>query len=156
MQMNSIDTTSMHARARFDAIVALLEEAAGQKLNGPIRALHFAEFEAYPDGFERCARKALKRGHTNPIGLLVKMVRDGEHRRHARSAAAGAPAKPLVRALAWAGGDGRMLEPQHQEDILGTFGLDEDERAQVRASISRSLGTAATSSGPGAADGVGS
>ena len=43
------------------------------------------------------------RAHTNPVGLLVKMVgKDGEHRRRTRSSAPEAPRSPVERMLAWA------------------------------------------------------
>jgi hypothetical protein len=129
----------MHAPG-FEEVIAPLERATGQRLNGPPRLLLLEAFEESPEGFRVCATKALRRAHTNPVGLLVKMVvKDGEHRRHERSAAPDAPRTPLERMLAWAEGTAAMLQPEHREEILDEAGLDEEGLAQVRAEIARSL-----------------
>jgi hypothetical protein len=126
--------------ACFDELVAPLELASGWRLNGEHRRLCTQAFEEYPEGFRLCAAKALRRAHTNPVGLLVKMEKkDGEHRRAGRSLAPEAPPTPLERMLSWAGRTAPRLEPNHREDILAESGLDEDEIAAVRAAVVRSL-----------------
>src|SRR5207249_9390877 len=65
--------------ASFDAIVAPLEAAAGKRLNGAGLPACRAAFNENPEGFERVAGRALERASSNPLGLLIRMVRDGDH-----------------------------------------------------------------------------
>jgi hypothetical protein len=80
--------------ASFDAIVAPLEAAAGKRLNGSGRTACLAAFDESPEGFERIAGKALERAQVNPLGLLIKMVRDGDHLEESRPAT---PREPPAR-----------------------------------------------------------
>lgn len=143
MQQDDEIQNCMHASTAFDAVVAPLERATGQGLLGQNRTMLFEAFQDRRDGFARCAAKALGRAHTNPIGLLVKMVKDGEHRRAKRSLASGAPQSPVEVALAWGKSTAPQLEGEHREQVLAEFRLDLDEQAQVRAVIDRSLEDAA-------------
>jgi hypothetical protein len=61
----------------FDEIVAPLE-AGTERLNGSGRGACLAAFNENPEGFARIAGEALERGR-NPLGLLCRMVRDGDH-----------------------------------------------------------------------------
>jgi hypothetical protein len=63
----------------FNAIVEPLEAEAGKRLNGPGRVACLAAFREDPDGFSRVAEDALGRARVNPLGLLVRMVSDGDH-----------------------------------------------------------------------------
>jgi hypothetical protein len=62
----------------FAEIVAPLEVSIGRRLNGSGRILCLRAFEENAHGFAACAGEALRRGRENPLGLLVKMVRDGD------------------------------------------------------------------------------
>lgn len=62
----------------FDAILAPLEARAGRRLNGRGRAACWRAYLEALDGFLGCAADALERG-TKPLGLLVRMVEDGDH-----------------------------------------------------------------------------
>jgi hypothetical protein len=75
----------MHAAAAagFDAIIEPLEASAGKRLNGPGLQLCRAAFRENPDGFQLVAKDAHARALVNPLGLLVRMVRDGDHRQEA-------------------------------------------------------------------------
>jgi hypothetical protein len=63
----------------FTTIVEPLERRAGVRLNGPGLAVCFRAFIDAPDRFPALARDALARGR-NPVALLVRMVKDGDHR----------------------------------------------------------------------------
>jgi hypothetical protein len=65
----------MHEPAEFVEIVGELEVSVGRRLNGPGRKLCLLAFEENERGFHACALEALRRGRTNPLGLLVKMVK---------------------------------------------------------------------------------
>lgn len=83
MEKISVDTSQLVSRAaKFNAIVAPLERISG-KLNGRGRSDCIRAFDENPEGFRLCATQALiqarRRGYANPLGLLVKMVRDGQH-----------------------------------------------------------------------------
>ena len=62
----------------FAEIVARVEVVIGRRLNGPGRLLCLRAFEENEHGFVACVNEALRRGRENPLGLLVKMVRDGD------------------------------------------------------------------------------
>ena len=66
--------------AEFDDIVRPLEARACRRLGEPGRSVCLEAFYEEPDGFRRTVDAALARGNTNPIGLLVTMVRSGDHR----------------------------------------------------------------------------
>jgi hypothetical protein len=70
-----------HASAgdEFSALVSQLESQAAKRLNGPGRSSCLRAFTDNPDGFARCVEEALARGRHSPLGLLVRMVRDGDH-----------------------------------------------------------------------------
>src|SRR5579862_4774015 len=74
------DSETVHAGG-FDAVIAPLERHAGQRLNGRNRVLLQEAHLSHREGFERCASKAMRISSSSPIGLLVKMVKDGDHRR---------------------------------------------------------------------------
>jgi hypothetical protein len=132
----------MHA---FDQVIARLEAAASAPLTGPPRRLCMQAFEENPEGFRRCAERALQRARRNPVGLLVRMVRDRDY-----LLAAGPREKPqrseLERSLQWAEATGRLIPADDVPVFLDTYypGLSESERAQaVRAAITRSPDEAA-------------
>jgi hypothetical protein len=77
----------------FDAVVAPLEavgdDHGSKRLNGPGLDWCLSAFSEAPGGFARCAARAYsrwERGESRrPLGLLCRMVRDGEHRQAQRS-----------------------------------------------------------------------
>lgn len=70
----------MHKEPRdFVELVAPLERAARKRLRGDARDRCLAAFRAAPEEVRILADDALGRAHTNPIGLLIRMVDDGEH-----------------------------------------------------------------------------
>jgi hypothetical protein len=140
MQIDEVEE-GMHASPdSFAAILEPLERATGQRLNGSARTLCMQAFEECAEGFRLCATKALRRAHSNPVGLLVKMVvKDGEHRRAGRSLAPDAPPTPLERWLGWAQRTAPLVAPEDREEILQEADLSSDEREQVRQAIARSL-----------------
>jgi hypothetical protein len=68
----------MQEPAAFAETVAKLEYGAGRRLSGPYRAVCLQAFEQNERGFRACVEAALQRAKQNPVGLLVKMVRDGD------------------------------------------------------------------------------
>lgn len=66
------------------AIVAPLELASRKALTGPGGFICSRGFAENPNGFEAAAARALTKYQLgksyDPLGLLVKMIRDGEHR----------------------------------------------------------------------------
>jgi hypothetical protein len=71
---------STHAEPpEFLALIEELEDFTGRRVRGEARSLFLEEFAKSPGGFARCLRSALHRARLNPIGLLVTMIRDGEH-----------------------------------------------------------------------------
>jgi hypothetical protein len=65
----------------FHAIITPLEELAGKPLGGAGRGLCAAACSENRDGFGRLVNDLLVRdGVRSPLGLLVRMVRDGDHR----------------------------------------------------------------------------
>jgi len=73
---------SVTKQASFDATVAPLEAKAGKRLHGYGRRLCAAAFQRSPEGVERCVGELLARADTTtPLGLLVHMVREGDHLR---------------------------------------------------------------------------
>lgn len=63
----------------FVAIVSPLETIATRRLNGNGRGECLAAYLENADGFRQLATDAGGRGK-NPCALLVRMVRDGDHR----------------------------------------------------------------------------
>lgn len=59
--------------------MAPLERRSGQALVGQGRSDCIRAFEENPEGFRSCAARALRKGKS-PLGLLVKMVQQGQHR----------------------------------------------------------------------------
>jgi hypothetical protein len=68
------------ANQEFVALLAPLEAKAGRRLNGAGRGWCLRAFTENSAGFAACARDALERAESSPLGLLVRMVRDGDHR----------------------------------------------------------------------------
>ena len=66
--------------SEFVALVAPLERAAGRPLSGPGRSKCMRAFKENPDAFARLTAAALERGRVNPLGLLIRMVSDRDHR----------------------------------------------------------------------------
>jgi hypothetical protein len=64
--------------AELAEILAPLEAAAGTRLKGWGRRKWLSALAENPAGFRSCACEALERGR-NPLGLLVQMVKDGDH-----------------------------------------------------------------------------
>jgi hypothetical protein len=64
----------------FLALVGPLEQRARRRLTGLGRQACIRAFRTQPDGFARLCTEALARGRTNPLGLLIVMVRAGEHK----------------------------------------------------------------------------
>ena len=78
--MEEIEDLGMHAEPpEFVALVGELEAAAGKRLRNPGRERCLRAFGESPDGFARTALSAKRRARTSPLGLLCKMVEDGEH-----------------------------------------------------------------------------
>ncbi len=67
-------------RADFDALVVPLERQVGRPLSGPNRTKCLHAHAENPDGFRRLVDEAGHRGRVNPLGLLVRMVLDGDYR----------------------------------------------------------------------------
>lgn len=85
MQQQPRERSSQAAAAaagdqEFAAVLAPLEAETGKRLNGIGRGWCRAAFEENPGGFGRIADDALAKAQLNPLGLLVRMVRDGDHR----------------------------------------------------------------------------
>ncbi len=71
----------MHAEPPdFAEAIGPLEARVGRHLRGAGRQVCLAAFAESPDGFRRIATDALTRARTNPLGLLIRMATDGEHR----------------------------------------------------------------------------
>ena len=66
--------------SEFASIVRPLEDRYGRPLTGHGRLKCHRAFQENPESFRRLAERALEQAHRNPVGLLIKMVRDGEHR----------------------------------------------------------------------------
>jgi hypothetical protein len=79
---------SQRRSSEFDPLVAPLEamgdENGPKRLNGPGLGWCVDAFNVNPDGFAVCCARALEAGGSgysrSPLGLLCRMVRDGEHR----------------------------------------------------------------------------
>jgi hypothetical protein len=67
------------AGAEFAALIAPLEQRVGRALKEPGRTECARAFAENAGAFARLAEDALTRGR-NPLALLVKMVREGDHR----------------------------------------------------------------------------
>jgi hypothetical protein len=80
MQQKEKSLEEMHAAAGFDAIIEPLEVSAGKPLNGRGRQVCLAGYEENPEGFRLVAGEAQARAARNALGLLVRMVLDGDHR----------------------------------------------------------------------------
>lgn len=75
-----VDASQLAENAReFNEIVAPLELRSGQRFTDPGRSACIHAFNENPEEFRSCATRALLKG-TSPLGLLVRMVRDGDHR----------------------------------------------------------------------------
>jgi len=70
----------MQEPADFAEILAPLEARAGRRLNGGGRELCAQACAENDVGFRACVGEALRRGRENPLGLLVKMIQDGDWR----------------------------------------------------------------------------
>lgn len=81
--------------AAFLALVAPLEERVGRKLTGAGRQACIHAFRTHPAGFARLCSDAMARGSINPLGLLIVMVRAGEHKLDpCKASGGGSAAKP--------------------------------------------------------------
>jgi hypothetical protein len=118
----------MHAS--FEAIMAPLERATGQTLNGKNRQVCVAAFAESPDGFGACAAKALRIAHSTPIGLLVRLVKDGEHRRTVNLRAADDTS--FERWVKWATRTAPLLPADVREEVLADLRLAPHELAHIR------------------------
>jgi len=90
-RLAELPLASQPASARtpdFDAVVAPLEaladEHGAKRLNGPGLEWCLAAYEENREGFAVCASRVLARWDQGksrqPLGLLCRMVRDGEHK----------------------------------------------------------------------------
>jgi hypothetical protein len=78
---SSLSERDMHAAAAgFDAIIEPLEVSAGKPLYGRGRQVCLVGYEENPEGFRLIAEDAQARATRNALGLLVRMVLDGDHR----------------------------------------------------------------------------
>ena len=77
--LESSSRSSSSEADEFAEALAPLESKQGRRLAGTYRDLCAAAYEENPDGFRLVANDALERGF-RPLGLLVKMVREGDHR----------------------------------------------------------------------------
>jgi hypothetical protein len=65
----------------FAATLAPLIEQAGRPLSGPGLALCVRAFAENPEGFQRVVEDLHRRRRVrSPLGLLIRMIRDGDHR----------------------------------------------------------------------------
>jgi class 3 adenylate cyclase len=79
-ESEALKAAAAFANEEFDALIAPLEAKAGRRLNGAGRGWCLRAFTENSAGFAACARDALERAEHSPLGLLVRMVRDGDHR----------------------------------------------------------------------------
>jgi hypothetical protein len=74
---------SAEARAaepeRFTNLVAQLERSAASRLKSPARDLCLEAYHSSIEGFEVLVARAHEKARSNPVGLLIAMVRNGEH-----------------------------------------------------------------------------
>jgi hypothetical protein len=64
---------------RFTKLVTSLEVKACSRLNPPARELCLRAFLAAPESFEILVMRAHEKARSSPIGLLIAMVKNGEH-----------------------------------------------------------------------------
>jgi hypothetical protein len=100
----------------FASILKPLEEASGKRLGGPGLELCRAAFRENPHGFRLCAKHALRRATENALGLLVRMVDDGDHRGVPPPSAPASSA--FESAERWLRRTGRLYEPSDFADEL--------------------------------------
>lgn len=131
MQIDFVEK-SMQAGKDFAALVAPLELVVGQRLKGKPRRECEDAFAESPEGFARCVDKALVRASVNPVGLLVKLIRDGDHR-FAPAATSGLP----DRWRAWAQCTAPRLSADDRLAVLEDAGLRAVEIAQVLDLVER-------------------
>ena len=79
-ESEALNAAAAFANDEFVALLAPLEAKAGRRLNGAGRGWCVRAFTENPAGFAACARDALERAELSPLGLIVRMVRDGDHR----------------------------------------------------------------------------
>jgi hypothetical protein len=63
----------------FNEVLAPLERLSRRRLTGFGRSLCSRAFDENPDGFRTCVDRALEKGNSSPVGLLVQMVRDRDY-----------------------------------------------------------------------------
>lgn len=120
------------AAAKFEEIVTPLEKASGKPLGGPGLELCRTAFHENPHGFRVCAADALRRATIHPLGLLIRMVRDEDHRDVAPPSAPSSTA--FQRAERWVHNAGCQLEPADFLDELAQRFADLDDLANQRLS----------------------
>jgi hypothetical protein len=127
----------------FEAILAPLEAEAGKRLNGAGRRWCRQAFTENREGLARCAADALERAH-NPVGLLVRMIRDGDHLLPAPpSSSNGAPRQPKVNLSQYTGcrhlrgqvGTGTVYDPLGTEKPPFDWPHERPSRAEVLAAL---------------------
>jgi len=64
----------------FRLVIVPLERSAGKPLNGPGLRKCLKAFKENGPAFRRLADQALARADRNPLGLLIRMVDDRDHR----------------------------------------------------------------------------
>ena len=79
-ESEALKAAAAFANEEFVELLAPLEARAGRRLNGAGRGWCLRAFTENPAGFAACVRDALERAELSPLGLLVRMVRDGDHR----------------------------------------------------------------------------
>ena len=128
MQARQSSKSEEHAeQARFASLVAPLERAARRDLGEPSRGLCHAAFVANPGGFADICAAAVSRAKSNPVGLLVRMVRDGDHLRRERHADV-VEIRPGVLAAARQPSDAAQLLDEDCMNCGGRPSLDDGSR----------------------------
>ncbi len=112
----------------FGEIVAPLEKASGKPLGGPGLERCRTAFQENPHGFRVCATDALQRA-LSPLGLLIRMVSDGDHRDVAPAAAPSST--KFHRAEGWVRNAGWQLELDSFNADLAHRDLDDLERQRL-------------------------
>jgi len=92
-----------------------------------------AAFAESPDGFRACAAKALRIAHSTPLGLLVRLIKDGEHRRTANLRATADTS--FERWVKWATRTAPLLPSDVREEVFAELNLAPHELAHIRGLI---------------------
>ena len=74
------ETSFIHDEpAEFSELVGALEAHHCSRLKSPARELCLEAYKATPRGFAILVHRALEKARTNPLGLLIAMVRNEDH-----------------------------------------------------------------------------